>query len=158
MFNLFDPNMFVLRLIVGLEFDCVVVGFIGSSVDVLVDVVVVESKTDVAEVVEVLFIDANIIVVVLVDFDEEVKVVVIFSVLVVVVETVFVDDGNVVASVFVDLVKGDVFVVVDGLLSAVDFSLLDVDWMSYTTFKEFRSSYKTVKNEINYFLVYFTRV
>ena len=111
----------MLRL-VDLEFDVVnstADGFKVSSVDVMVDVVVVEIKTDVAEVVEVVFINSNVIVVVLVDFDEEVIVVVVEIVF------VFVDDGNVVALVFVD------FVMV---------------WMSYTTFKEFRSSDKTIKN------------
>ena len=65
MFNLFDPDMFVLRL-VDLEFDVVnstADGFKVSSVDVMVDVVVVEIKTDVAEVVEVVFINSNVIVV-----------------------------------------------------------------------------------------------
>ena len=90
-----DSNMFVLRLVVGLDFD-VAVGFNVSS-----GVVVVDIKTDVGEaVVEVIVVD-------LVNVEEGgvlIVVVVGRPVFAVVVEIVFVfvDDGNV--RVFVDFV------------------------------------------------------
>ena len=94
-----DSNMFVLRIVVGLDFDVVdsvAVGFNVSS-----GVVVVDIKTDVGEaVVEVIVVD-------LVNVEEGgvlIVVVVGRAVFAVVVEIVFVfvEDGNVIA--FVDLV------------------------------------------------------
>lgn len=92
-----DSNMFVLRIVVGLDFvDSVAVGFNVSS-----GVVVVDIKTDFGEaVVEVIVVD-------LVSVEEGgvlIVVVVGRAVFAVVVEIVFVfvDDGNVL--VFVDFV------------------------------------------------------